>query len=37
MSKKTVVDIVGRDLSEEGEKLVERNFFNFDYGDSDLG
>jgi hypothetical protein len=37
MSKKTVVDIVGRDLSEKGEKLVERNFFNFDYGDSDLG
>ena len=37
MSKKTVVDIVGRDLSDKGDKLVERNFFNFDYGDSDLG
>ena len=37
MSKKTVVDIVGRDLSDKGDQLVERNFFNFDYGDSDLG
>ena len=37
MSKKTVVDIVGRDLSDKGGNLVERNFFNFDYGDSDLG
>lgn len=37
LSKKTRVDIVGRGLTEQGKKLINRNFFNFDYGDSDLG
>ena len=37
LSKKIKVDIVGKSLTEESTWLESRNFYNFQYGDSDLG
>ena len=36
ISKKFKVDIVGKSLTENGQELEYKNFYNFQYGDSDL-